>query len=1316
MKRTIKQLTLLLILLIFSITLMFTFSFTALALGNGVLEVKDTDLNQAMMLSHVTPHSKEGAVIEFDVTVDPSNVAGTTGAYGNELILFAGLPRNELIPGVCSFGGSLFEGSAVAVNINNNKLSYYPKGYSFYTGNAGFSFNGTGTFENDWRTTLNSAPYVSGKTIRATYNFSTSTFKLESKDTGDDDSTYVLIALLTGINNNGGLGFEGYAGMFFDNISAKIDNFKVTDINGTPVANQAFEGEFIFPNSTLKAVYGGDTVISLYDRTTNVATTVDVGGPPAQIYSYHISAGNTGVDSVGAVLTLAQTSIVFDYATGTFNPYQYITSVVDSTDEINATTVFAELAGLTVKYFKDGSEEVAIDSEAIYSVSYCFTDGAGNNAFAVLTVDSYSSLESFEVTGVVRFNSAPIADALISYGEGLSITTDANGQYTISIFAGNNLSLNVTAEGYQPLTVTVNNVTTALIKNIDMVLSDLLYVKGTDETTAIISHIKPHSANGVSYEFDVLQDPNITGNYFSSVILFAGLEYQTITGYGAYLQLLNESAVYIDINRQQIVYYPKAMGTNLPNLQIDNVSSANGINTVNPTKIIAGYTYKATYDFINSTFKLERKTLEGGSYETKLTMSGIYNAGSGYAGIGLERAGIIIDNFKVTDLNGAALADQTFSSNIPVTNDGKVFYGGDTVLSVFEAATANHTTTNQINLSSVMMTGLKGDDRDHNGPEIVLSNTNLKHNKVNIFNPYEYIISVSDVKDNILIEDGFSSLQDLSVSYYKDGLNVLVLDSIGNYVINYSYSDSFGNTVYDYFVLEVFENDYLPYNLTVTHLNNQLYVKINDFVNVYEYQYWIKTKVVVDGIANLGNERYIWQMAQSYNSNDTGIINIGTNGDFLINGSYEIIVRIKESEGGFVKEIHGSFTPESVGQIKISTVSVNGRSDEELFVVDKSDGVMNVEINSNVLENTTFSLLKGDTVIESNNITGVFAVDISKYENGLYKIKINAFNGTETDEKTIKVYIFGQYEANEIAVIQSLTGTSPSGNTTFVMQLKYANGDNISLEDAENYNISLISEISFVEFSTFQLNSAVLEAVFTTTYSKHGIYRVVGKVSRVGISGEDDTIIVYYKGYSRAAELTQTGPENNTAVVNTEVAITSSGSVTESVGVVKYAYYREDASGWVMIRDYDESGVLKWRPTKAGFYNISVRIKAADGGNYEKDVVKTYTITSGGLEGILTLKAFDYTSGEEALLYEAGKPYKLTARYTGGTENVLYMFTVYNVNQGLTYLNMFSTSESIMFVPNKRDTYIITVRVINAQNFGYMDKSQSITISTNNIT
>ena len=511
-----------------------------------------------------------------------------------------------------------------------------------------------------------------------------------------------------------------------------------------------------------------------------------------------------------------------------------------------------------------------------------------------------------------------------------------------------------------------------------------------------------------------------------------------------------------------------------------------------------------------------------------------------------------------------------------------------------------------------------------------------------------------------------------------------------------------------------------------------LSLTVNNGFTGFKYQYWIKTKVITDKyLSNLGKERYIWQMFEPYSNNPSSNTDVDEN--YLVNGSYEVIVRVKYENENVVKDIHGSYLPEDIGQVKINTVSVDGRSGESLYVADKGDGIVNINIVGN---GTSYSLQKGGVELLRNG-TGVFVLDVSGYSEGLYKLKAIAENGT-FDEQEINIYVYGQYKADQIAVINSLSGTSTEqGLTTFIMELEYANGNDITVNQADAFDITLYSEGTKLQSPQLRINGAgKLEAVFTRNYSGYGIYRLYGKVNRKAITGEDDNIIVYYNGYARTTTLTHTGSQYTVTLPNPdpveENRVYETITITAELGSIeakritdldyddskvdsanlRYAFYREDASGWVLIKDYGDTSndnTLYWTPKKAGIYNIQIRIKDINAGSYEKAVNNVYTVISGGLNGNLAVNAFDYNTGDKAINYYAGKPYLITADYKG-TENVLYMFTVYNTNTGLMYLNYYTTSNSIMFVANKNDTYVITARVINVNSFGFKDKSSDIII------
>lgn len=427
-----------------------------------------------------------------------------------------------------------------------------------------------------------------------------------------------------------------------------------------------------------------------------------------------------------------------------------------------------------------------------------------------------------------------------------------------------------------------------------------------------------------------------------------------------------------------------------------------------------------------------------------------------------------------------------------------------------------------------------------------------------------------------------------------------------------------------------------------------------------------------------------------------------------------------------VKEIHSRISAETAGQARINAIIVDDLSGQPLYAVDKAKGSAMIRIEGNSAV-TTYVLYNGENLI-AENPTGIFEVDLKDFDEGYHILRAVAANADSSFETFISLYAFGEYNAAERAQIISIEGTSDSqGNTTLVMKLKYVDGSDISVSDINKFDIFMYSDghpLS-IKQSTNDENG-VLVVEFETKYNGRGIRHIRGVVNRKGVSGRDDAFIYYYYGFARNAALTQKGYDslnNETTTIEVEQSLTikASGQIYNEdgsvyKGAVKYAFYREDASGWVLVRDYpkgNESGdELTFIPTRPGIYNITVRIKADDAATYEREYSVRYTVlpkSGSTLSGSVSLIAYNCGSLTPTLTLEAGKPYRIVANYDAA-ENVLYRFTVYNASEQTQYLNCFSPTSEITFVPNKYDTYIITVRVISTGSFGYMDISNSITL------
>lgn len=508
--------------------------------------------------------------------------------------------------------------------------------------------------------------------------------------------------------------------------------------------------------------------------------------------------------------------------------------------------------------------------------------------------------------------------------------------------------------------------------------------------------------------------------------------------------------------------------------------------------------------------------------------------------------------------------------------------------------------------------------------------------------------------------------------------------------------------------------------LSLSYSDNTLTAEVLGGSESFVYQYWIKTKVDTDDEANLKNKQYIWKLARGYNLSATAPIPVNPN-SLDEKGNYSIIARIKDSSEDFIAELYGVFSPTDLGQPLISLISVNGKAVYNDYLVVQKGNSLNVNVAAN-LQGLTYNLYRGEQLISETSETGNFALNINDFNAGLHKFSVEAIkNSQERVKQDFSLYIYDVYEANKIPVIKSLTGSNKgAGLTEFLMQVQYADGSTILDEHKDNFNFNLSSGGIKGTVIGKVVEGDMLNVTFSVNYNnKHGIYYTLGTVSRKDNSREDDRIIKYYEGFARDSGLSQTANKYSTTVSDTLIITAENGYIDGvSSQNLRYAFYREDASGWIMMRDYSVSNELTWAPSRAGTYLIQARIKDVNAGSWEKTSTRTYEIIDEKLTGTLDVNILDYQSREpiEGFM-AAGRPYILNAVYSDSTnEEVLYMFTLTSANLGTVYLNRYTTSPQIMFVPNRADNYIITARAISTGNFGYKDISTTISAESKIIT
>lgn len=540
-------------------------------------------------------------------------------------------------------------------------------------------------------------------------------------------------------------------------------------------------------------------------------------------------------------------------------------------------------------------------------------------------------------------------------------------------------------------------------------------------------------------------------------------------------------------------------------------------------------------------------------------------------------------------------------------------------------------------------------------------------------------------------------------------------------------------------------------------------------VSGYAYQYWIKRQIDTDDSVtdNDAKVQYVWELVGGgFGANTQNIPNIDSS--YLTSGNkYEVMVRVKDTKSTpeitddvIVEELFQSLTSAEVGQVAIASVEINGKAIIEDYVIVNKADLLNVKINSNLAgltygiyygdSETAIKTIQGNNDGDSNDYAGSFInaggaigdnrLNISQLKAGLHSITVKAI-GVNTASKAVSLYVYDTYDAAVRPVIDLLEGFTTNGDTTFKMYVRYADGSSILLADVENLTFKLVSggadctqgmavvqasNTDYIDYIPFTVNYEKYADGINAGKDKFGIYYTVGTVARDLINGYDDEVIQYYSKNARSATLEQSFTENLGTYT-----ITATGSIELTQNEIKgsenyvgssnlrYAFYREDASGWVLIKDYpkDEDGTsgdtLTWAPLKNGNYNIQVRVKDVNAGSYEKAVTSTYTVGTNTLTGI-SVNIYDYET--QSLLTEGmdmvvGKPYKIEAAYNGTNYNVFYMFTLTNDSLGTVYLNHYTPSPYYIFIPSKTDDFVITARAISKDNYGFKDISTPKSIS-----
>jgi hypothetical protein len=430
-------------------------------------------------------------------------------------------------------------------------------------------------------------------------------------------------------------------------------------------------------------------------------------------------------------------------------------------------------------------------------------------------------------------------------------------------------------------------------------------------------------------------------------------------------------------------------------------------------------------------------------------------------------------------------------------------------------------------------------------------------------------------------------------------------------------------------------------------------------------------------------------------------------------------VRITDAGGNYLGEIRDSYTPADVSEVKITKVLVDGEysAGKEIREI-KAGASVNFTVIGNNVPGTVFTakVLESGTMLTANN-TAEFGWDISALAPGIYTVHFTAGNGTTADTKDITVQLYSLDTGIVYGSISALNLPAAQDNVlpkTVGINPDFANG-------SFYYSVSEPGRKAFFTSGLFAPTDTI-----NYTFTKYGIYQVSGYVNReyeVKIGG------YYDDGYIKQFTLSRSQTEPSTAALtakvnNVPVSLANPAAKGTPVkfeanaqigGIgttpVQYSFWRYDAKGYALVKDWSADNTLDWTPGRVGIYTIQVRAKGIDAGSYEASQSVKITVTDGtdqiAQKVVITLNTAELNANAKA---RAPITIKANAISTN-SEDLLYKFCVHDAAMGTSTLQNYSADSNCVWTPRKAGTYTISVLVKNNASFGAYDAMESFEIT-----
>lgn len=234
---------------------------------------------------------------------------------------------------------------------------------------------------------------------------------------------------------------------------------------------------------------------------------------------------------------------------------------------------------------------------------------------------------------------------------------------------------------------------------------------------------------------------------------------------------------------------------------------------------------------------------------------------------------------------------------------------------------------------------------------------------------------------------------------------------------------------------------------------------------------------------------------------------------------------------------------------------------------------------------------------------------------------------------------------------------------------------------------------------------------------QYGIYRVIGYSNRSAISpfgryfddGNAQTIEIKRAVGTTTTTLTANVADLNDVEKGTPITFSSTATIAGiETNAVEYSYWRQDAGGYVLVKDWSLDSTLAWTPGRVGNYKIEVRAKGVDAGSYE--AIKSVWVNVVSTEEIAKNVVFTINTAELNSA-QPWTPIVVKVSATSDSADLLYKFNVQEPMFDAVTKQNYSPNQEFVWTPKKAGDYKISVLVKNQNSFGQFDAIEQFTVT-----